>query len=402
MSSSERAVQHTVPMSNAVLWLMAIACGLCAGSNYFNQPLLHSISNAFGVSEAAATVTVTLAQGAYALGLLLLVPLGDKFERRRMIVLLMSLASVGLFISATANNLAVLSVGIIVTGLFSVAAQILVPMAATLSDPARSGRAVGIVMGGLLTGILAARSVAGVLSEIGGWNTVYYVSGIVMLLVTMVLWRYLPTSRNPDNVSYVQIMRSLGALIIDHPRLRTRALLGGLAFASLSVLFATTTLLLSGPDFGMNDAQIGFIGLIGVAGASMANIAGRLADQGKAYMTTAVSIALLLAGWLCLWMGHTSLVWFLLGTLICDGALQGVHISNQSIIYKLAPQARSRINAIYMTTYFIGAASGSAAASLAWHVGGWHAACALGAAIVGMGVLVFVYDTRLSKAAQPV
>jgi len=145
-------------LGNGILWLMAAACGLCAGSNYFNQPLLHSITKAFNVSEAAATVTVTLAQGAYALGLLLLVPLGDKFERRRLIVLLMSMATAGLFISAMSTSLAMLSFGIIVTGLFSVAAQILVPMAATLSDPARSGRAVGIVMGGLLTGILVARS----------------------------------------------------------------------------------------------------------------------------------------------------------------------------------------------------------------------------------------------------
>lgn len=376
---------------------MAIACGLCAGSNYFNQPLLYSIATAFGVSEAAATVTVTLAQGAYALGLLLLVPLGDKFERRRLTVVLMSLASVGLFISAVSTSLAMLSAGIIVTGLFSVAAQILVPMAATLSEPARSGRAVGIVMGGLLTGILIARSVAGVLSEIGGWSTVYYVSGVVMVIVTIVLWRHLPTSKNPDNVSYVQIMRSLATLIVTYPRLRTRSVLGGLAFASLSVLFATTTLLLSGPDFGLNDAQIGLVGLIGVAGAAMANVAGRLADQGKAAVTTSVAIGLLLVGWLCLWLGHTSLIWFLLGTLICDGALQGVHISNQSIIYQLAPQARSRINAIYMTAYFIGAASGSAAASVAWHLGGWQAACILGAAIVGVAVLVFLYDTRLAR-----
>lgn len=393
--------RHTTHLSNGILWLMAIACGLCAGSNYFNQPLLHSISKAFNASESAATVTVTLAQGAYAVGLLLLVPLGDKFERRRLIVLLMSMASVGLFISAFATSLPVLFIGIIVTGLFSVAAQILVPMAATLSDPARSGRAVGIVMGGLLTGILAARSVAGILSEIGGWNTVYYVSGVVMIFVTVVLWRYLPTSRNPENVGYVHIMRSLGTLLVRFPRLRTRALLGGLAFASLSVLFATTTLLLSGPDFGLNDAQIGLIGLIGVAGASMANIAGRLADQGKAQVTTAVSIMLLLIGWLCLWLGHTNLLWFLLGTLICDGALQGVHISNQSIVYKLAPEARSRMNAIYMTTYFIGAASGSAAASVAWHLGGWPAACLLGAAIVGIGVLVLLYDNMLASAGKP-
>jgi predicted MFS family arabinose efflux permease len=383
-----------------ILWLMAIACGLCAGSNYFNQPLLHSIATALNISDAAATVTVTLAQGAYGLGVLLLVPLGDKFERKRLIMILMSLAACGLFISGFAPNLAMLSVGIVMTGLFSVAAQIMVPMAATLSDPTKSGRAVGLLMGGLLSGILIARSVAGVLSEIGGWHTVYYVSGIAMLLLIALLWRHLPTSRNPVNVSYGEVMRSLGTLLVQYPRLRTRALIGGLSFAALSVLFATTTLLLSGPDFGLNDAHIGLIGLIGVAGALMANAAGRLADQGKSAVTTFAGMVLLLVGWGCLWLGEAHLLWFMLGTLICDAALQAINVSNQNIVYQLDLPARSRMNAIYMTTYFIGAAVGSAGASIMWHMGGWTATCLFAAALVILAFFVFLLDCRIVKQSQ--
>ena len=160
---------------------MAVACGLCAGSNYFNQPLLHSIATQLQVRDASAALIVTLAQVAYAAGLLLLVPLGDLLERRRLIVTLMLLAALGLFTSGFARSYAMLGLGTLLTGLFSVAAQVLVPLAATLAAPGRSGRAVGLVMSGLLTGILAARSVAGLLSEVGGWTLVYRVAGVAMV-----------------------------------------------------------------------------------------------------------------------------------------------------------------------------------------------------------------------------
>ena len=258
-----------------VLLLMAVATGLCAGSNYFNQPLLHSIAVELQVSDATAALTVTLSQVAYALGLLFLVPLGDKLERRGLAVGLMLLAGGGLFISGYAGSFPVLLVGTVVTGFFSVAAQTMVPMAATLSDTRRSGQAVGWVMSGLLTGILLARSVAGVLSDVGGWSTVYRAAGVAMWGVAGALWWVLPRSRNPLPASYLQTLRSLGSLAAQYPRLRSRSLLGALSFASVSVMFSTMTLLLSGPVYQMSDRDIGLLGLVGVAGALMASVAGR-------------------------------------------------------------------------------------------------------------------------------
>ena len=272
-----------------VLLLMAVATGLCAGSNYFNQPLLHSIAVELQVSDATAALTVTLSQVAYALGLLFLVPLGDKLERRGLAVGLMLLAGGGLFISGYAGSFPVLLVGTVVTGFFSVAAQTLVPMAATLSDTRRSGQAVGWVMSGLLTGILLARSVAGVLSDVGGWSTVYRAAGVAMWGVAGALWWVLPRSRNPLPASYLQTLRSLGSLAAQYPRLRSRSLLGALSFASVSVMFSTMTLLLSGPVYQMSDRDIGLLGLVGVAGALMASVAGRLADRGWGQTTSAVA-----------------------------------------------------------------------------------------------------------------
>lgn len=383
-----------------VLLLMATACGLCAGSNYFNQPLLHSIATHLHVQDASAALIVTLAQVAYAAGLLLLVPLGDLLERRRLITTLMLLAALGLFTSGFADSYAMLALGTALTGLFSVAAQVLVPLAATLAAPGRSGRAVGLVMSGLLVGILAARSVAGLLSELGGWTLVYRVAGVAMVAVALALWWVMPRSQNAAQAQkpqgYAQVLRSLGTLALQHPRLRSRALLGGLSFASVSVLFSTMALLLAGPAHRLGDAGIGLVGLAGVAGALMAHVAGRMADRGQAQVATAASVGLLLLSWAALWLGTSSLAWFVVGMLVADLALQGVHISNQNVIYQLDPTARARLNAVYMTSYFAGAAAGSAMGSAAWQWGGWAATCALGATLAVLNALALMHDQRLA------
>src|SRR3989344_3138352 len=301
-----------------------------------------------------------------------------------------------------AGSYSLLALGTVLTGLVSVAAQVLVPLAATLAAPGRSGRAVGLVMSGLLVGILAARSVAGLLSELGGWTLVYRVAGVAMVAVALALWWAMPRSRNAGRAQgYGQVLRSLGTLALRHPRLRSRALLGGLSFASVSVLFSTMALVLAGPAHRLGDAGIGLVGLAGVAGALMANVAGRMADRGQAQVATAVSVGLLLLGWGALWLGATSLVWFVVGMLVVDLALQGVHISNQNVIYRLDPTARARINAVYMTSYFTGAASGSALGSVAWLWGGWGATCALGGGIAVLNALALAHDQRLALRAHP-
>lgn len=390
----------TPTLSPAVLLLMAVACGLCAGANYFNQPLLHSIAIGLEISDADASLTVTLAQLAYGAGLLLFVPLGDLLERRRLVVSLMVLASAGLIISASAQSLAQLTAGIIMTGLFSVAAQVLVPMAATLVPPAQSGRAVGLLMSGLLVGILISRTVAGVLSEVGGWTTVYWVGGATLLLCALVLARVLPASRNQHaEGGYLHQLRSLGRLLYLQPRLRTRGLMGGLMFGSLSVLFSTMALMLAGDPHRMDDATIGLIGLAGVAGALMASAAGRLADRGWGRHTTWAAVVIGIASWALLAWGGQSLVGFLIGLLMIDLALQGVHINNQMVIYALQPDARARLNACYMTLYFAGAAAGSALGAAAWQYGGWHAACGVGVVLAAASMLALLRDEVWARRA---
>ncbi|UYP19888.1 MFS transporter [Rhodococcus sp. Z13] len=383
-------------LTTPVLLLMAVATGLCVGGNYFNQPLLASIADALGTSESAAASTVTVAQVAYGLGLLFIVPLGDMFPQRRLAVLLMLVAAAGQGLSGVAPNIGVLVVGTAVAGLFSVAAQVLVPFAATLATPEHRGRAVGTVMSGLLVGILAARSVAGILAELGGWATVYRVSAVAMVIVALALWRVLPATTPTARQSYGRTLRSLGNLLLAHPRLRTRALLGGLTFASVSALFSTMAFLLAGPPFGLGDLQIGLVGLAGLAGALAATVAGRLVDRGYGPQTTAVGVVTVVLSWPALAAGGTSLLWFLVGMLVIDLALSLVHITNQSVVYALDPDARSRLNSVYMTGYFIGAASGSALGTAAWTAGGWPGVCVLGAALGLLAALVWLYDRRIA------
>lgn len=387
-------------LPQSTLLLMATACGLCAGANYFNQPLLHSIAIDLGISEARASLTVTMAQVSYALGLLLLVPLGDMLERRRLVLGLMLLAALGMLASGMAHSFTLLAAGTLMTGLFSVAAQVLVPMAASFAAPGASGRAVGLVMSGLLIGILASRSVAGVLSDLGGWNAVYWVGALATAGVALLLRRALPLAQPAQRIGYGAVMRSLLTLAREQPRLRSRALIGGMGFATVSVLFSTMALLLAGPGYGFGDAQIGLIGLVGVAGALMANMAGRLADRGLEQRTTLAGGLLMLAGWGALWLGGTSLWWFLAGLLIVDAALQALHISNQNVIYALAPSARSRINAVYMTGYFIGASLGSAVGSTVWLHWGWTGAGVAGLALSLCTLAVVAWDRSLARQAK--
>lgn len=390
----------TPVLPQSTLLLMATACGLCAGANYFNQPLLHSIAMDLGISEARASLTVTMAQVSYALGLLLLVPLGDMLERRRLVLGLMLLAALGMLASGMAHSFALLAAGTLMTGLFSVAAQVLVPMAASFAAPGASGRAVGLVMSGLLIGILASRSVAGVLSDLGGWNAVYWVGALATAGVALLLRRALPLAQPAQRIGYGAVMRSLLTLAREQPRLRSRALIGGMGFATVSVLFSTMALLLAGPGYGFGDAQIGLIGLVGVAGALMANMAGRLADRGLEQRATLAGGLLMLAGWGALWLGGTSLWWFLAGLLIVDAALQALHISNQNVIYALAPSARSRINAVYMTGYFIGASLGSAVGSTVWLHWGWTGASVAGLALSLCTLAVVSWDRSLARQAK--
>ncbi|MGM8570202.1 MFS transporter [Enterobacter hormaechei subsp. hormaechei] len=379
----------TQGLSPALILLMSVATGLAVASNYYAQPLLDTIVRAFDLSASSAGFIVTAAQLGYAAGLLFLVPLGDMFERRMLIVSMTLLAAGGMLITASSQSLTMMIIGTALTGLFSVVAQILVPLAATLASPEKRGKVVGTIMSGLLLGILLARTVAGLLASLGGWRTVYWVASVLMVIMALALWRGLPKVKQENHLNYPQLLASVFSLFTRDKLLRTRAILGCLTFANFSILWTSMAFLLAAPPFNYSEGVIGLFGLAGAAGALGARPAGGLADKGKSHMTTSAGLVLLLLSWAAIWYGHVSVLALIVGILVLDLTVQGVHITNQTVIYRVKPEARNRLTAGYMTSYFIGGAAGSLISASAWQHAGWTGVCAIGAIVAAINLLVW-------------
>jgi predicted MFS family arabinose efflux permease len=379
----------TQGLSPALILLMSVATGLAVASNYYAQPLLDTIARAFNLSASSAGFIVTAAQLGYAAGLLFLVPLGDMFERRMLIVSMTLLAAGGMLITACSQSLTMMIVGTALTGLFSVVAQILVPLAATLASPEKRGKVVGTIMSGLLLGILLARTVAGLLASLGGWRTVYWVASVLMVIMALALWRGLPKVKQENHLNYPQLLASVFSLFTQDKLLRTRALLGCFTFANFSILWTSMAFLLAAPPFNYSEGVIGLFGLAGAAGALGARPAGGLADKGKSHLTTSAGLVLLLLSWAAIWYGHISVLALIVGILVLDLTVQGVHITNQTVIYRVKPEARNRLTAGYMTSYFIGGAAGSLISASAWQHAGWSGVCAIGAIVATLNLLVW-------------
>ncbi|MEQ4768372.1 MFS transporter [Enterobacter hormaechei] len=379
----------TQGLSPALILLMSVATGLAVASNYYAQPLLDTIARAFDLSASSAGFIVTAAQLGYAAGLLFLVPLGDMFERRMLIVSMTLLAAGGMLITASSQSLTMMIIGTALTGLFSVVAQILVPLAATLASPEKRGKVVGTIMSGLLLGILLARTVAGLLASLAGWRTVYWVASVLMVIMALALWRGLPKVKQENHLNYPQLLASVFSLFTRDKLLRTRAILGCLTFANFSILWTSMAFLLAAPPFNYSEGVIGLFGLAGAAGALGARPAGGLADKGKSHMTTSAGLVLLLLSWAAIWYGHVSVLALIVGILVLDLTVQGVHITNQTVIYRVKPDARNRLTAGYMTSYFIGGAAGSLISASAWQHAGWTGVCAIGAIVAAINLLVW-------------
>ncbi len=389
-------------ITRPTLVLMATATGLSVAGNYFAQPLLDTMARRFGLSSGTAALVVTVSQIGYVCGLVLIVPLGDLLERRRLTATLCAATAVGLAVIAAAPNTPALFAGLALTGLCSVGAQVMVPFAATMAAPEVRGRAVGTVMTGLLLGILLARTAAGGLASLGGWRTVYWVNAVLMVAMALLLRRALPPFPAAGQASYRSAFRSMARLWREHPVLRWRTLTGASSFGAFTVLWVSLTFLLSGPPYGWSTAEIGLMGLAGAAGAAAASAAGRLADRGLVQTVTRAGAVVLLASWSFLTAGGHDLVWLLIGVLVLDLAVQTVHISNQNVVYALEPEARSRLNSVYMTTYFLGGVVGSALTSVVWAHAGWSGVCVLGAGFSAVTVLSCLGEWRWRRSTASV
>jgi predicted MFS family arabinose efflux permease len=316
-------------MSGALIAIFMIATGQAVASNYLAQPLLEEIRRELHLTTEVAGLIVTTAQIGYAAGLVLLLPLGDLLERRRLITTLAAMTALGLAGAGFAPSIGVFLGAAGLIGFTSVMAQLLVPFAASLSPEAERGRVVGMVMSGLLLGILLARTAAGFIAQIGGWRTVYWVAAALMLVQMIVLRSKLPTYRERVALGYPRLLASVLEIARAEPVLRWRAVYGALSFAGFSVLWTTLAFLLSRPPYGFGQATIGLFGLIGAAGAATATLAGRFSDRGWKDTVTGLASLLLLLAFVIMWPGSTSLAALIVGIIVLDVGAQAVHITNQ-------------------------------------------------------------------------
>jgi predicted MFS family arabinose efflux permease len=359
-------------VSGWMVGLLAAACGLIVANIYYAQPLISLIAPDIGLSPAYASFIVTLTQAGYCAGLLLLVPLGDLLENRRLVLLTMAGATLALLVAYGSGSAASFLAASLFIGLGSVAVQMLVPIAAHLAPDANRGAVVGQVMSGLLIGIMLSRPVASLVADVFGWRALFGGSALMMVLLAVVLWRLLPVRQPEANHRYLAILKSMWTLLRDTPLLRRRAAYQAALFAAFSLYWTAVPLVLSGPEFGFTQKGIALFALAGVAGALSAPIAGRLADQGKTHQATGVALVMVAVSLLLSWYGgHGSLVALLAAGILLDLGVQANLVLSQREIYALGAHIRSRLNGVFMAIFFIGGAVGSSLASVTFTHGGW-------------------------------
>ncbi len=361
--------------------LLAVASGAVVANLYYAQPLLPEMQHALGSSERAIGGIPMATQLGYGAGILGVVPLGDRLERRRLIVVMTALSGVALLGVAVSPGVEALLALSFVLGLASMVPQLIVPYAAAAAPARARGRVVGTVMAGLLVGILLSRSISGFVGGAFGWRGVYLTGAALMGALALLLALRLPAQRPESRVPLGELYGSLARIVRDEPVVRLHSLLGAMSFGAFSAFWSTLAFHLASLPARYGSGVVGAYGLVGVAGALAAPVVGRFTDRRDPRIVNLGALAMLLGSFVVLATLGRLLAAIAIGTLFLDVAVQSNHISNQARIFALAPELRSRLNTVYMTSYFAGGAAGSWFGVIAWTRAGWVGACAVGAAM---------------------
>ncbi|WP_224363417.1 MFS transporter [Hyalangium versicolor] len=394
--------EHARPghMKPGLVWLMAVASGMTAANLYYNQPLLGDIGRELGASGSSLGWVPTMTQVGYASGMLLIVPLGDSLERRRVIVTMTSLVSLALVGAALAPGLGWMVAASFAIGITTCVPQLLVPFAAHLAPAAARGRVVGTVMSGLLIGILLSRTAAGFVGTHLGWREMFWIGAALMLVLAVVLRVALPAQPAVADMSYGALLHSLGGLVRNEPVLRLHSLIGALTFGSFGAFWATLALYLQNMPEHYSPQVAGLFGAVGVVGAAAAPLVGRYADVRGDRKINMLAISVLLVSFVVLALLGQWLWGIALGVILLDLGAQANHISNQTRVFALRPEARSRLNTIYMVSYFVGGATGSWLGTAAWMRFGWAGVCLVGGGMALAGLIVLgLGSARIARAA---
>jgi predicted MFS family arabinose efflux permease len=396
IASTEAAAAPDTP--GWITLLMAAACGMIAANLYYAQPLVGLISADLGMSPGAAGLIVTMTQVGYGIGLLFLVPLGDLVENRKLIVSIMSVAVVALLGALLARNSLQFLAAALFIGIGSVSIQIIVPFAAHLAPDARRGQVVGNVMSGLMVGIMLARPVSSLITYFSSWHVVFVLSIVMMVALALVLARALPKRQPPPGPNYAGLLASMVTLVRTTPILRRRALYQACMFGAFSLFWTTLPLWLASPAFGLTQSGIALVALAGAAGAVAAPIAGRIADRGWSRPASVIAMSLGLVGFLLTHIAEPgttlSLCLLVAAAIVLDFGVSANLVLGQRMIYALGDEYRSRLNGLYMATFFCGGATGSGLGAWAFAHGGWPAASWIGLCLPVLALLYFATEKR--------
>jgi predicted MFS family arabinose efflux permease len=390
-------------MPRSLMLLFAIASGLSVANVYYAQPLLDALARDFNISHAVVGGVVTATQIGCALALLLLVPLGDRVERRRLmaiqlLALVAALATVGMAASASVLLAGMLGVGMLGTAM----AQGLIAYAASAAAPNEQGRVVGAAQSGLFVGLLLARVFAGGVSDVAGWRGVYFCSAVLMLAVALPLWRRLPVlAVTPSTISYPRLLGSMYLLLRQEKVLQVRGVLAMLMFAAFNIFWSALVLPLSAPPYGFSHTAIGAFGLVGALGALVAVRAGQWADRGYGQRTSIAALLVLLLAWGPLSLMAWSLWALVLGIVLLDLGGQALHVTNQSMIFRTGLEAHSRLIGLYMLFYAVGSALGAISTTATYARAGWQGVCVLGASISLLALVFWCATRRVAFVAPP-
>lgn len=375
-------------LSAALIRLLAIAAGAAVANSYYNQAFLGHLTADFGLAAGAAAIIPVLTQAGNALGVLFLAPLGDRLERKSLILVTIAALVAALIGAALAPGFVWLVVASLAVGLFATVAQQLVPLAVHLAPPAERGRTLGKVTGGILIGILLARTVSGTISDLWGWPFVFWFAAALMIAIGLALALWLPRVEPTTDLSYPRLIGSLWMLVRSHRILRQAVAVQFLIFAAFIGFWSNLALLLLEPPYQLGGTAVGLLALVGVAGALAAPIAGGFADRRGPAVVVSIGAGLVVIAFAIFGFWQSSLIGLIVGILVMDLAVQSSQVANQARVYALDPTARSRLNTVFMATMLLGGAAGAGIGGAAYAAWGWTGTCSFGAISAGSALLL--------------
>ncbi len=382
------------PLTQKLTWILSFSCALAIGNIYYNQPLLAQMGHALQSAPEKTAGVAVLTQLGYALGLFFIVPLGDKLERRRIVLRLLILLSIVLAATALSPNVTTLLALSLVIGMANVISPLLIAFAASLAAPNERGKVVGTLMSGLLIGILLARTIAGFIGSLFGWRAMYFIAAALMLFLYGLLRANLPTSKPRFSGTYLELLKSLVVLVKNEPVLVEASLASGLTFGAFSALWSVLSFKLETPPFHFDSTVVGLFGLLGVVGALGAPFIGRISDRGGPVATAAVGTLIVILSFGIFIVATDAMSGLVVGVVLMDLGVQVTHVANQTRVLGINPAATSRLNTVYMCSYFFGGAAGSALAGTLWPIWGWLGSSMIGLVMAAVALVIILKGAR--------